>query len=154
MTTPTSRARATREATPESGSGEAWSRHLVVRLAWLAVGLTALALGALGVALPLLPTTPFVLLAAFAFARSSTRMHRWLHEHRIFGPLIDDWARYGAIGRNAKLAGLASLIAVFAFSVWFGVRTEILIVHVIVLGACGAFIATRPSPPGDRTRED
>ncbi len=133
----------------KDGPEQAARRGLVVRLVWLAVGLTALALGAIGVVLPLLPTTPFVLLAAFAFARSSTRMHRWLHEHRVFGPLIDDWNRYGAIGRNAKLAGIASLVAVFAFSVWFGVRAEILVVHVIVLGACGTFIATRPSPPGE-----
>ena len=88
MTTPRSRQADAHDATPEAGARATRPRHLVARLVWLAVGLTALALGALGVVLPLLPTTPFVLLAAFAFARSSSRMHRWLHAHPVFGVLI------------------------------------------------------------------
>jgi len=51
------------------------------RMSWLVVGVVALALGALGIALPLLPTTPFILVAAVAFARSSTRLHAWLVNH-------------------------------------------------------------------------
>ncbi|MEM8985291.1 MAG: YbaN family protein, partial [Pseudomonadota bacterium] len=51
----------------------------MMRAVWLLIGVTALGLGALGVVLPLLPTTPFILLAAYAFARSSDRLHRWLH---------------------------------------------------------------------------
>ena len=60
------------------------------RLTWLIVGLLALALGAIGIALPLLPTTPFILLAAFAFAQSSEKLHQWLLDHNVFGPLIDN----------------------------------------------------------------
>ena len=54
------------------------------RLTWLVVGLLALALAVLGIFLPLLPTTPLVLLAAFAFARSSERLHQWLLDHDLF----------------------------------------------------------------------
>jgi len=72
------------------------------RFFWLLTGLTAVAIGAVGVILPLLPTTPFLLIAAFAFARSSTRLNRWLREHRLFGSLISNWHRDGSIDRKAR----------------------------------------------------
>ena len=59
-----------------------------IKVLWLLAGLASVAIGAIGVVVPLLPTTPFLLVAAFAFARSSTRLNRWLREHRSFGPLI------------------------------------------------------------------
>ena len=72
-----------------------------IRALWFVVGLCAVALAVLGVALPLLPTTPFVLLAAFAFAKSSERWHTWLRRHRVFGPIIENWREHGAISRRA-----------------------------------------------------
>lgn len=60
----------------------------IIRMAWMVTGLVALGLGVLGAVLPLLPTTVFMLAAAFCFARSSPVLHRWLLEHRIFGPSI------------------------------------------------------------------
>jgi len=59
-------------------------------------------LGAIGIVLPLLPTTPFILLAAFCFARSSKRCHGWLVNHKVFGPIITNWTEYGAIGEALK----------------------------------------------------
>ncbi|MEE2525696.1 YbaN family protein [Hyphobacterium sp. HN65] len=117
------------------------------RLMWAAAGGLALGLGALGVFLPLLPTTPFILLAAFAFARSSPRLHNWLLEHRVFGPLIGNWRRYGAISRQAKIAGLISLLAVFGLSVLLGAPFHALIIQAIVLPVSGIFIWSRPLPP-------
>ena len=61
------------------------------KILWLLAGLMSVAIGAVGLVVPLLPTTPFLLVAAFAFARSSERLDRWLREHRSFGPLIDNW---------------------------------------------------------------
>lgn len=72
------------------------------RALWLAAGLAALALGVVGVFLPLLPTTPFVLLAAACFSRGSTRCERWLLGHRVFGPMVRDWRRHRAIPRRAR----------------------------------------------------
>ncbi len=119
------------------------------RILWLTVGFTALALGAIGVVLPLLPTTPFVLVAAFAFARSSERFHDWLLGHRIFGPLIADWRRYGAIRRSAKFAGVLSMLGVVGLSLLFRVPLHAILIQVVVLGASAWFVLTRPVPPDD-----
>lgn len=72
-------------------------RYLLLSLGWIFV-----LLGAVGAILPLLPTTPFILLAAFCFARGSEKAHGWLLENRIFGPLLRDWENGGAISPRAK----------------------------------------------------
>ena len=64
-------------------------------LLWLA-GTVALGLGIVGVVLPGLPTTPFVLLAAACYAKASPRLHRWLRAHRLFGPMVRDWRNTAA----------------------------------------------------------
>ena len=69
---------------------------------YLALAYVALALGLVGIVLPGLPTTPFILLAAWAAARGSDRLHRWLRAHRVFGPMIVDWERNGSVSRRAK----------------------------------------------------
>lgn len=129
----------------------AWPAMLTraARLTWLLVGLVALALGAIGIALPLLPTTPFILLAAFAFAQSSEKLHRWLLEHNVFGPLIDNWNRYGAISRRAKVVSVGTMAALPVISVVAGAPGVVVWVQVVVLGAAAAFILSRPSPPAD-----
>ncbi len=118
-----------------------------VRAFWLAVGLLALALGCVGVVVPLLPTTPFLLLAVFAFAQSSERLHVWLIEHPILGTFIEDWRRYGAINRRAKLASVVSMAAVFATSLIMGLATPVLVVQAVALAGAATFVLTRPSPP-------
>lgn len=119
------------------------------RLTWLVVGCVALALGALGIALPLLPTTPFILLAAFCFARSSNRLHAWLVNHDVFGALIDNWQRHGAISRRAKALSVVSMAAVLAISLAMAAPTVVIVVQLAVLGATALFVLTRPLPPAD-----
>jgi uncharacterized membrane protein YbaN (DUF454 family) len=82
-----------------------------LRLVYAAVGIFALALGIVGAFLPLLPTVPFVILAAFCFARSNERWERWLIDHRHFGPHIRAWRESGAISRKGKAAAACAFAA-------------------------------------------
>lgn len=85
-----------------------------LRVVLLVLGVLFVGLAALGVVLPLLPTTPFLLLAAACFARSSARFYRALLGNRIFGPLIRDWRDHGAIPRRAKILAITMMLAVMS----------------------------------------
>lgn len=113
---------------------------------WLRVlaGGLSLAVGAIGMFLPLVPTVPLLLLAAFFFARSSERLHDWLLSHPTFGPPIEHWNRHGAIGRRAKRLASVSMLAAFGLSLALGVRPIILAVQAVTLMAVALFIWTRP----------
>ena len=74
----------------------------LVRVLYISAGFAALLMGILGAVLPVLPTTPFVLLAAYCFARSSARFHSKLLANRIAGPIIREWCQYRSIPRRAK----------------------------------------------------
>ncbi len=117
-----------------------------MRAIWAILGGVSLALGLLGIVLPLLPTTPFALLAAFCFARSSPRMHAWLLAHPMMGPAIVNWREEGAVSRRAKLAATIAVIATFVLSLALGVRESILLVQALALGGVMVFLWTRPEP--------
>lgn len=119
-----------------------------MRPIWFLSGLIALALGTVGIFLPLLPTTPFVILAAWCFARSSDRLHDWLLAHRIFGPMIRDWRENGAIAPWAKRLSVGMMAAAFALSLAMGLGWPILAAQALVLAAAATFILTRPDGPG------
>lgn len=112
---------------------------------WTFLGLMCVGLALIGVVLPLLPTVPFLLLAAFFFAKSSERLHTWLVTHRLFGPMILDWQNSGAIRPKAKKAATISIAAVFLFSVIMGVPSHVIAIQFIVLGGVLTFIWTRPN---------
>lgn len=115
-----------------------------MRWLWGTAGCLALLLGIAGIALPLLPTVPFLLLAAFCFARSSRRLHRWLVDHPRFGPPIREWQRHGAISIRAKRLATLSIGAVFALSIVMALPPALLIVQALVLACVLLFIWTRP----------
>ncbi|NEY91326.1 YbaN family protein [Tabrizicola oligotrophica] len=118
-----------------------------MRYVWISLGLLALALGTAGLALPLLPTTPFMLLAAAAFAKSSPRLHDWLLGHRVFGPTIRDWRDYRAISPKAKRMALTAMTAALGLSLLLGLDWKILALQAGVLGVMGSWIWTRPDGP-------
>lgn len=120
-----------------------------MRVLWLAVGAVSLALALIGVVLPLLPTTPFLLVAAYAFARSSPRLHAWLIAHPRFGSMISNWREQGAISRPVKIFAIIVMAATFALSWALGLSPTVLIIHAIVLSGAAAFILSRPEPRKD-----
>lgn len=89
----------------------------LTRALWILAGLVALALGALGIFLPLLPTTPFVLLAAACFARGSRRLHDALLAHRIAGPMIREWNEHRSMPARAKRWAWALMALSFGVSI-------------------------------------
>ena len=94
-------------------------------------------LGIIGIFLPLLPTTPFVLLASGCFMRSSPKFHQWLHQHRTFGPIIADWQQHGAVTTKVKIRGAVCMLISFALSIaivsYFWLKIALLLMLVILL---------------------
>jgi uncharacterized membrane protein YbaN (DUF454 family) len=125
----------------------AGEQSVMARPLWLTLGLLSTACGIAGVVLPLVPTTPFLLLAAYAFARSSPRLHDWLVKHPRLGPPINDWRAHGAISRRAKIASVAVMAAMVALSIVAGVNSSVIMVQAVVLCAVATFILTRPDGP-------
>lgn len=79
------------------------------RVLFITLGLAFLALGAIGIVIPGLPTTPFLLLSAALFLRSSERLYGWLIGHRVFGRHIYSYLRYRAVDTRTKAGGIAVL---------------------------------------------
>ena len=115
---------------------------------FLLLGCTSLGLGFAGVFLPLVPTTPFILLSAFCFSRSSDRLHRWLLAHPTFGPLLLDWERGGAIRPRAKAGSILLMNGFLGYSVFFretSLSAKAVLLTVMI--GVSAFILSRPSAP-------
>ncbi len=117
------------------------------RAFWLILGLIATACGMAGAVLPLVPTTPFLLVATYAFARSSPRLHEWLLNHPHLGHFIRNWNEHRSIDRGAKVAAVCMMGGAFALSWMLGISTALLTIQAVVLAAVALFILTRPSTP-------
>jgi len=115
-----------------------------MRMLWFTTGVLAVAIGSVGIFVPLLPTVPLMILAAFCFGKSSPRLHRWLVRHPVYGPHIRDWQQRGAIHPGAKRVATISIAVAFGLSVLLGVRAAILAAQAAVLLAVLVFIWTRP----------
>ena len=87
------------------------------RVALLAVGTVALVLGVIGIVIPVLPTTPFLLLTAACYARSSPRLYRWLLGQPSFGPIIAEWRASRSLPPGVKTRALAVVLLTFAISI-------------------------------------
>jgi len=116
-----------------------------MRFFFLIAGWGSLALGFIGIVLPVLPTVPFFLLAAYCFSKGSSRMHAWLLAHPWMGPPIREWNEAGVIHPRAKRIATAMILVVFSYPVLLGpiplwLRVLLAFLAVAVL----AFVWTRP----------
>ncbi len=111
-----------------------------------ALGAAFVGLGFLGVFLPLLPTTPFLLLALACFARSSPTIHDWLINHRMLGPYIVDWERDRSIPIGAKITSVVMMSASFG---WLALGTNAPAIAIwmtgVILICVAVYIVTRPT---------
>lgn len=105
-----------------------------IRALFLIAGTVALGLGILGVFLPLLPTTPFVLLAAACYARGSRRFHQKLLANRTFGPIVFEWERHRSIPYRTKLAAVVLMSLTMATSIVFFVKPAWLKAVLAIIG--------------------
>jgi uncharacterized membrane protein YbaN (DUF454 family) len=109
------------------------SRSRLARAGWAALGLLCVALGVLGVAVPGLPTTPFLILAAACFVRSSQKLYDRLLANRVFGPAVRTFRERGAVPRAARWTALGTMAVCVLFAVTWGIPGEWLLVRASVL---------------------
>ncbi|WP_074064599.1 YbaN family protein [Rhizobium etli] len=118
-----------------------------VRLLFAAFGFGFVAIGVVGLFVPLLPTTPFLIVAAALFSRSSPRFERWLLDHPRLGEPLRNWRRQGAIRRRHKLVACISMVCSFVILLVFFRPSTIAVVGAGVLMAAAAiYVASRPEP--------
>lgn len=127
----------------------ALTRPLLLGTGWLCVGL-----GIVGIILPVFPTTPFLLVALWAFSKSSPELAERIRNHRMAGPYIRDWEAEGVIPVKAKVLAVAMMAAMLGW-LFYAKAAPVwaLAAAAVVMGAVAIYIVTRPSrrsglPPG------
>lgn len=121
-----------------------YSRPLLLAAGWLFT-----ALGAIGLVLPLMPGTVFLILAAWCFSRSSERFESWLVGHRHLGPHVLRWRRSGAIARRVKWIACGSMLASFVLLASTSAPPVALWLSGAALLGSGLYVASRPEPARD-----
>jgi len=111
------------------------------------IGILSLSLGYVGIVVPGLPTTVFILIAAWAFSKCSTKFTYWIENHRLFGPMVLNWQQYKGLSRRAKKVAILTIIQTFAFTIFVAFS----IIGDLIFGFFGialcTWLATRPEPP-------
>lgn len=121
-----------------------------VKYLFLVLGSVCLAIGMIGIFLPILPTTPFLLLASFFYLRSSKRMHGWLMGHRIFGPYLCCYIHFRAIPRKTKAGALVFLWVALGISMIFVPSLTVRILLLVVgAGVTAHLLLLRTLNPGE-----
>lgn len=113
---------------------------LLITLGWLSTGL-----GVVGAFIPVMPTTPFLLISLWAFSKSSPRLQQWLLEHPKYGATLRDWHHHGAIRPSIKIIAVTAMalsIALVHEMAGFGLGFWI---HSSVVSLTALFILSRPS---------
>jgi uncharacterized membrane protein YbaN (DUF454 family) len=117
-------------------------------MVYLLCGFSSLLLGIIGVVLPLLPTTPFIILAAFFFSRSSVKFHQILLNNRLFGPMIIQWEEHGVIPLKVKCLSSSMMLLMVSYPIFFKPLSWWMITMVVAtVFVALAYIWSRPSLP-------
>lgn len=111
--------------TNSTSPGISVAQSKLVRLLWNAVGTLFLALGLVGIPLPLLPTTPFLLIAAACYLRGSKRMYSWMMKNRYFGHYLRDYLEGNGLAIRTKVVALSMLWGVITLSAAFATESTI-----------------------------
>lgn len=120
------------------------------RTVYVLAGLSFVGMAALGAVLPILPTTPFLLLASYFFVRSSPALNRWLLRNRVFGPLLRDWQHHGGVRRRVKISAVCVLLLALGTSIALTDRRPLFIGVLLTLGAIGLIVVLRLPVIDDR----
>lgn len=121
----------------------------MLRSLWTAGGYVSLALGIVGLALPIMPTVPFVIVAVFCFGRGSPRMRAWTLRHPQLGPPVRRWEEDGAISPRHKLYATVGMTGSLGLGLILGLPAAALAIQATCLAGAAAFVLTRPGgPPG------
>ena len=117
-----------------------------MRVVYFGMGCVMVALGAIGAVTPLLPTTIFLIIAAWCFARSSPRLEALLLNHPQFGKTLRDWRAAGAISRPAKIMACGGMTFGF-FVFWFSAHPSLWLAAGVaaLLLACAGYVVSRPT---------
>ena len=113
------------------------------RVVYISLGMAFLILAILGAFLPVLPTTPFLLLTSYFFVRSSPALHARLIRSRLLGPFLRDWHRYRAVRPHVKMLAVTTVLLTMAASVLLGRLSTTLICLLLVLGTLGLVVVLR-----------
>jgi ABC-2 type transport system ATP-binding protein len=125
----------------------------VRRVVYIGLGLGFVGLAVVGVVLPLLPTTPFLLLASYFFVRSSPRLNEWLLRSRVFGPFLRDWHQHRGVRRGVKVTAVTVIPLVILISAYFGRLSVPLVVLLVLLGLIGLMVVCRLPVIKDREED-
>lgn len=122
-----------------------------MKLVFFTLGWIFFGLGLIGAFLPVLPTTPFMLLALFMFAKSSERFHNWLYHHRVFGPSLQLWQQHNVIPVKAKIMSVSMMSLSLLYIIFFSpIPMWLMIVTVLLMGYGAWFVLSKPSHIPDK----
>lgn len=116
-----------------------------MRVFWLCLGWLSLAIGVIGIGLPIMPTVPFLLVSAWAFSRSSPELRAKIVNHPKYGPPIRAWQERGVIALPAKIWAVSAMSAGVCLSWWLGLDQWIVLVQAAICATVAIFVVTRPS---------
>ena len=134
------------DASASDPSPDGGNRNTRFRWAWWLLAYASLGLGLIGIVIPGLPTVPFVLLAAFAAARGSARLHHRLLAHPQFGPIIRDWQAQGAVSRRAKWLATFMMSACAVIMFLTAPKTWMAAAGTTIMALVAVWLWRRPEP--------